>query len=87
VLNPTSVVGGKTSQGTVTIGSAAPAGGLVISLKSSSTTATVPASVTISAGQTSATFTVKTSAVTTKTTSTITATFGSTSKTAVLTIT
>jgi len=87
VLNPTSVVGGKTSQGTVTIGSAAPAGGLVISLKSSSTTATVPASVTISAGHTSATFTVKTSAVTTKTTSTITATFGSTSKTAVLTVT
>lgn len=85
-LSPTSVKGGKTSIGTVTITSAAPAGGLKVSLKSDSSAATVPSTATIAAGKTSATFTVKSFAVTTKTTATISATMGTTSKTASLTI-
>jgi len=86
VLKPTSVVAGNSSTGTVSIRTAAPTGGLVISLSSSDASATVPATTTILAGNTSATFTIKTTDVSTKTTATITATSGGESKTAVLTI-
>jgi uncharacterized repeat protein (TIGR03803 family) len=85
-VSPTSVKGGKPSTGSVTIGSAAPTGGLVIALSSSSTAASIPSSISIAAGKISATFTVKTKPVSASTTATITATLGSTSKTAVLTI-
>ena len=54
-LNPTSVTGGASSTGTVTLSSAAPAGGAVVTLGSSNTAAaTVPGSVTVAAGATSA---------------------------------
>ena len=86
-LNPTSVKGGKTSSGTVTITSPAPVGGLAISLSSDKTSATGPATVTILAGKTSAVFTVHTTAVTTKTTATLKATSGGSFTTAILTIT
>lgn len=86
-VNPTSVKGGKSSTGTVTISSAAPASGMSISLKSSSASATLQSLIVIAAGKTSATFTVKTTAVTTQTTATITATSGPIAKTATLTIT
>ena len=46
-LNPTSVVGGNASQGTVRLTSAASAGGFAVSLSSSSTVATIPASVSV----------------------------------------
>lgn len=87
-LNPTSVIGGTTnSTGTVTINSIAPTGGIAVALSSSNTAAaTVPANVTVAAGQTSATFTVTTLSVSSNTTSTITATLGA-QQTAVLTIT
>ncbi len=78
-LNPTSVTGGNSSQGTVTLSGAAPAGGAVVNLSSSNTTvATVSPSVTVAAGATSATFTVATSAVAASTSVTISATYGST---------
>ena len=87
-LNPTSVTGGNNSTGTVTLSSAAPSGGSTVSLSSSNTSvATVPSSVTVSSGQTSANFTVSTSTVTTNTNVTITATLGSSSKQATLTVT
>jgi hypothetical protein len=58
-LNPTSIAGGTTSTGTVTVSSAAPAGGTVVTLSSHDTNAaTVPPSLTVPAGATSATFTV-----------------------------
>src|SRR5262245_53278052 len=64
-LSPSTVTGGETSQGTVTLASPAPAGGVVVSLASTDTTvATVPASITVPAGASSATFTVSTSVVT-----------------------
>src|SRR5262245_28581545 len=63
-LSPTSVDGGTSSSGTVTLASAAPAGGAVVQLFSGNTSvATVPASVTVSAGATSATFSIATSSV------------------------
>ncbi len=86
-LNPTSVVGGNSSQGTVTLNGPAPSGGAVVTLSSSNTAvATVPASVTVPAGATSATFTVTTSAVTTATSSTISASYGGATATATLTV-
>ena len=61
-VNPSSVVGGSPSTGTVTLTGPAPAGGALVSLSSSNTSAaTVPASVTVAAGATSATFAVTTS--------------------------
>jgi uncharacterized repeat protein (TIGR03803 family) len=85
-VSPNSVKGGKPCSGIVTIGSSAPAGGLVIALSSSSSAASFPSTVNISAGKTSVTFTVKTTDVSATTAATITATLASTSKTAVLTI-
>ncbi len=86
-LSPTSVAGGVSSTGTVTLTTAAPSTGFVVNLKSSSTSATVPASVTVAAGSTTATFTVSTVAVAASTSSTITASSGSASATVALAIT
>ena len=60
-LNPTSVTAPAPSTGTVTISGAAPTGGLSVTLTSSDTRkARVPATVTVAAGQSTATFTVTT---------------------------
>src|SRR5207302_4356270 len=66
-LNPTSVNGGSSSTGTVTLSGAAPSGGAVVNLSSSAPAATVPSSVTLIAGYTSETFTVNTTTVTAST--------------------
>ena len=87
-LNPTSVVGGTTSQGTASLTSAAPAGGAVVTLSSSNTSAaTVPASVTVPSGASSATFTISTASVTASTSATITGAFGGAARGATLTVT
>jgi trimeric autotransporter adhesin len=71
-LSPSSVVGGNPSQGTATLTAAAPSGGAVVSLSSSNAAvATVPSSVTVNAGSTSATFNVSTTAVSASTPVTI----------------
>ena len=86
-LNPTSVAGGVSSQGTVTLSSAAPAGGAVVTLGSSNATvAAVPATVTIAAGQTTATFSITTTAVSTATPATITASYSGSNGSATLTV-
>jgi hypothetical protein len=87
-LNPASVVGGNTSQGTASLTSAAPSGGAVVTLSSSNTSAaTVPASVTVPAGAVSATFVVSTASVTASTSLTISGAFGGTTRSATLTVT
>ena len=87
-LNPTSIRGGRSTTGTVTLSAAAPSGGAVITLTSGNTSlATVPASVTISAGATSATFTVNTSSVNATATVTISASYAGGSQSATLTVT
>jgi hypothetical protein len=87
-VSPTSVVGGTTSQGTITLTGAAPSGGAVVTLSSANTSVvSVPASVTVAAGASSATFNVNTSAVTANTSVTITATYGGVSRTTTLTVT
>jgi hypothetical protein len=85
-VNPASVTGGASSQGTVTLTSPAPAGGFAVSLSSGNAAATVPASVTVAQGATSATFAIATSAVTASTPVTITASAGGVTRTATLTV-
>ena len=60
-VNPTDVIGGDVSTGTVMLTAAAPAGGVQVALTSDDTAAaTVPASVTVPAGATSASFPITT---------------------------
>jgi hypothetical protein len=87
-LNPTSVTGGNSSTGTVTLSGPAPTGGAQVTLSSSNTsTASVPSNVTVPAGATSASFTVSTSAVAASTTVTISASYAGASRSASLTVT
>src|SRR5712664_3508510 len=87
-VNPTSVVGGSPSTGTVSLSAAAPPGGAVIALGADPwNVATVPVSVTIPAGATSADFTVSTSPVTGAIEATIWGLYGGASASAVLTVT
>jgi VCBS repeat-containing protein len=86
-LNPTSVKGGTTSQGTVTLNGPAPIGGVLTLLSDNSSAASVPASVTIPVGSTSATFTITTTSVFSSRTVTITALYNGVTKTATLTVT
>ena len=84
-LDPTSVVGGPlgSSTGTVTLSATAPSGGVVVFLSSSKpSVASVPASVFIPAGATSATFTLNTSVVIISTTVTITGSYNGTTRSA-----
>jgi hypothetical protein len=86
-LSPSSLVGGAGSVGTVTLASAAPSGGALVTLSSSNTSAArVPATITVPPGATSATFAITTSAVTVAATATITATGGGVTRTAALTV-
>src|SRR4029077_20234083 len=88
-VNPTTVVGGaQSSTGTVTLSGPALSGGAQVALFSSnSAVASVPSSVTVPAGATSATFTVSTSAVTASTTVTISGSYGGGTRSASLTVT
>jgi hypothetical protein len=87
-LNPTSLRGGDSAAGTAALSAPAPAGGTVVALSSGNTSlATVPSSVTISAGSTSATFTVKTKSVNATSSVTIAASAGGASQSASLTLT
>jgi hypothetical protein len=86
-LTPTTVNGGSSSSATVTLSAAAPAGGAEIGLGSSNTAvATVPPTVTVLGGATSATFSVTTTSVTTSTSVSISAAYGSTTLNASLTV-
>ncbi|MCK7490009.1 MAG: hypothetical protein MZU79_07145 [Anaerotruncus sp.] len=86
-VSPVTVPGGVSSTGTVTLDNPAPTGGAVVALTSSHTAAAqVPASVTVPAGATTATFTATTSSVAYDTAVTITALYNSVSRTASLTV-
>jgi hypothetical protein len=86
-LSPTAVLRGASSTGTVTLSGPTPDGGIVVMLRSSKTSAaTVPATVTVPAGQTTATFIVSTPPTPSRWTVIISASAGGTTKTATLTI-
>jgi hypothetical protein len=87
-LSPSTVAGGNSSLGTATLASPAGSGGAVVTLTSSNTSAaTVPASVTVAAGATSATFTVSAAPVTAAASATISGVSGGVTRSAVLTVT
>ena len=87
VLSPTSVTGGAASQGTVTLSTAAPAEGAVVTLSDDSSAVTVPASVTVPGGSTSTTFTINTASGAGSAEVTISGSYGGVTKTATLTVT
>jgi uncharacterized repeat protein (TIGR03803 family) len=87
-LNPGTVTGGQSSAGTVTLSAGAPSGGAAVTLSSSNpSVAGVPASVTVAAGATSASFPVMTTAVNASTSVTISGTYDGTTQSATLTVT
>jgi hypothetical protein len=85
-VGASSVIGGHTVNGVVTLTAAAPAGGAVVSL-SGADPITVPASVTVQTGSTTATFTISTRAVGGTISSTVTGSYGGTSASATLSVT
>lgn len=86
-LNPSTVVGGASSTGRVTLSAPAPSGGIVVNLSSSHPyRASVPATVTILSGSSSATFAITTTKGNRKITTTIKASQGSIIKSATLTV-
>ena len=84
-MNPSSVTGGTTSTGMVTLNMKVQTA-TTVRLSSNSAAAAVPSSVTVAAGASSASFTVKTTQVSASTTATVTATLNGTSRSAGLTI-
>jgi hypothetical protein len=85
-LNPSSVVGGSTSGGTVTLTKPAPASGAIVALTTNKTVATVPASVNIAPGASSVTFNIVTKTTNKKVTVSIGASYGGITKSATLTV-
>lgn len=80
--NPSTVSGGGSSQGTVTLSAPAPSGGTTVTLTSSAPSAVVvPASVLVPAGSTTANFTITTNGVGASANVTLTAKFASTATT------
>ncbi|HEU0318444.1 MAG TPA: putative Ig domain-containing protein, partial [Solirubrobacteraceae bacterium] len=87
-VSPGSVAGGAGATATATLNVAAPAGGAVVSLVSSNTgAAKVPASVTVPAGATSASFAVSTANPGTTTTVALGGTYGGNARAALLGVT
>ena len=85
-LSPTNVIGGAAVTGTVTLDSPAPDGGMTIFVSSKSTAASIPVSVTVPAGMTSATFEITTGGVSSGQEATVLAKLGTVTKSASLTI-
>jgi hypothetical protein len=86
-LNPASVAGGSSSQGTITLSAAAQSATTISLTSLNSPAVTVPSSVSIPAGATTATFPVTTASVSSQITATIRASLNGTSRDATLTVT
>ena len=84
--SPNPVAGGSASTGTVTLSSAAPAGGAVVALSSASSAVTVPASTTVAQGANVATFGIATAVVAQTTAATLAASYNGTSATTTFTV-
>jgi hypothetical protein len=84
--SPSSVVGGQSATGTVTLSAAAPSGGATVALASASSAFHVPASVTIAAGARSATFAISTSTTSVTATGTLSASYSGVTRTTTFTV-
>jgi hypothetical protein len=85
-VSPSAVTGGTAATGTVTLTSATPSGGAVVTLLSGNAAAAVPPSVTVASGATKATFAATTKPVSAATAVTISATYAGVTRTATLTV-
>jgi hypothetical protein len=87
-VSPSTVTGGLSSTGTVTLTSAAPAGGAIVTISGNNAAEQVPSSgtVTVPAGSTNATFPITTNTVTAATPVTISASYNGVTQTVVLTV-
>lgn len=83
---PSSLTGAGTTTCTVSLSVAAPSGGTVVTLTSSNTSVTLPASTTVAAGATTSSFTAQASAVSATQTATLTAVANNVSATTTLTM-
>ena len=83
---PSSISSGAVSACTVNLTSAAPAGGVIVNLSDNSSWLTVPASISIPAGSSSATFNATAGTIASNQSVTVTATLSGISKTATLTL-
>jgi len=84
--SPNPVTGGQAATGTVTLTAAAPSGGALVALRSASSAFTVPASVRVPQGATSATFAIATKVSATSASGTLSATYAGVTRTRTLTV-
>ncbi len=85
-VNPTTVVGGTSTTGSVNLSGPAPSGGIAVTLASNNPAADVPGTVTIGSGATTANFTITTTSVTASATANITAAYAGGTRSVALTI-
>ena len=85
--SPNPVAGGKSATGTVTLSGGAPSGGASVALSGSGGSFSVPSSVAVAAGKTSATFSITTRKPAVTTSGTLTASYGGASASAIVTVT
>jgi uncharacterized protein (TIGR03437 family) len=83
---PGSLYGGQISTCSATLNTVAPAGGIAIALSSNNSALTVPASVTIGAGATTATFSASAGSIASNQSATLTATLGGSLGTAIFSL-
>lgn len=83
---PADIIGGANTLGTVRLLTAAPSGGIKVTLSSGSSAVTVPSSITVKAGKTTAVFTVRTKTVSATNIVNITAKNGAVESVAILTL-
>ena len=86
-IDPSVFKGGQSTQGTVTLAAAAPAGGTTVTLSSDDAAATLPSSIAVAQGGTRGTFTIATKATASDVRIRITASAGGGSLTALMRIT
>lgn len=86
-VTPSTQKGGLDVQGKVSVAGVAPSGGTLVNLSVNGSGVTIPANVTVPAGQQFVTFVIHTNVVVTTGTRTITATFGNVTRTCNLTLT
>jgi len=86
LLSPTSPIGGASETAWVLLNDYAPSGGVVVSLSSNNSAASVPTTVSISGGSSGATFAISTAPVSVTTPVTISASYSGAKKTAILTV-
>jgi hypothetical protein len=85
-VNPSTLTGGQGTTGTVSLTSAAPAGGALVGLANANSAATIPSSVIVPAAATSVNFSVTTVSVSSTTVGNLTASYSGVSKSVTLTV-